>query len=411
MSRFEIAIGSAKSEPLNMLFSTMSLSRSIAQISAINRELQNMSSVSLVSDSLDICTDKLFKCKSNISELSNSLLEIVNAYELAEDNVIASIKHDSNRPPVVDIIGREASAGGGVIGSIAKGSVLEGLTVEQKAQLWLNNVSDAELAALCGWCNSSAETESEEAMREKFMEYLHTLPENDPLRWIPEDKIVSYRYKSGMEAIVIELDPDHAVVIFAGTDSPADAGADAALSLTGNAGFQDNDANDLISGLPYKDITVTGHSLGGYLAADVTLKNANVSNCVTFDAPGHDHKIVVSQSAKDNLEFNPADPFKLSVEVNKNAGKVHNYIAKGSPVSAVNEQVGTYIRELDIQGDNWAGIFYKHGIDGIKDSLGGDQLISAIYENPDMEGLEDITSGSAHLGSVGVVGGGGGQSW
>jgi pimeloyl-ACP methyl ester carboxylesterase len=91
---------------------------------------------------------------------------------------------------------------------------------------------------------------------------------------------------------VIEIDSEHAIVSFGGTNGPFDLVSDAAIGLSGINPIlnfvapQVGSANTYIKNLPYDNIVVTGHSLGGYLAADVTLGHDKVTECVVFDAPG-----------------------------------------------------------------------------------------------------------------------------
>ena len=375
MSRFSIDTDNVRNSSKIIESIATSLNAQERQLNSCRNTLRKISSITQLADSVTTCIENTKDCKRKSLILAQTINAIAIRYDSAENAIIENQASHSS--------GEYLTPSGG--GHGAGGSVVSitDLSQEQQTQLWLDNASGAEYAALCGWCNEAAEKGSEEEMRHLFYEKLQTLPDNDPLKHIPEDKIVAYKYKSGMEVIVFELDPDHAVVIFAGTDSFSDGATDADLSLFGNAGFQDNDANQLIRDMNYKDVTVMGHSLGGYLAADVTLNNDKVSKCVTFDAPGHKLKYVGSQADKDHLGFDPTDPFKLKVVVNKNASKVQNYRAKGSAVSEVNEQVGVNVTSLDVE-NNWAGAFHNHGIGEIKDATGGDALISATYDNPEL---------------------------
>jgi hypothetical protein len=92
----------------------------------------------------------------------------------------------------------------------------------------------------------------------------------------------------GLDYCIFKIDDDHAIVSFGGTkgDDSRDVLDDIRIATTG-ASHQAALANELIHSLPYDNIMVTGHSLGGFVAADVAVNNSKVKECVTFDAPGH----------------------------------------------------------------------------------------------------------------------------
>lgn len=276
---------------------------------------------------------------------------------------------------------------GGTGGTSASGRREE---LEERANGWgkgTGTVTPVEYALLCSYCNTAASEGSEAEMAEAFWEKLQELPENHPLKRLTaerkrNDVISAVRNGNGMEAIVIRLDSDNAIVLFAGTDSVADGLTDAGILADGSLGVagkmmnmssklsiggllyedQFESANKLIRELSktYSNISVSGHSLGGHLAADVTLNNSSISECVTFDPPGRGDTWM-------RTTFDPGD----------RVSKITNYVADGSVVSAVGDQIGR-VEHLSVES-NWAGPFPNHGIDQMKDALGGDSAIEQFW--------------------------------
>lgn len=135
---------------------------------------------------------------------------------------------------------------------------------------------------------------------------------------------------TGLTAATYQIDSDHAIVVFGGTDGFMDGVADAGIVLTGLPGIgelanaansmnpQVHAANAYISNLKYSNVMVTGHSLGGYLAADVTLRNEKISECYTFNAPGRS-----ALDALGNSIFNSSNADKIT-NVNARQDNVHN---------------------------------------------------------------------------------------
>ena len=120
-------------------------------------------------------------------------------------------------------------------------------------------------------------------------------------------------------------------------------------------------ANEFVNQLyGYDNIFVTGYSLGGHIAEDVTLNCAGVTECVTFDSPGRGDTILTGNSAA--------------------ASKITCYCNRWSSVSWVGQHVGT-VQTLEVA---WNVIplpgnicIYYHGIDEMIDALGG---ISSLSE-------------------------------
>ena len=188
-----------------------------------------------------------------------------------------------------------------------------------------------------------------------------------------------------MEAIVIEMDSENAIVLFAGTnggdinDILTDAGitADGSPGLKYISGFnhivhpvenlltesQFEAANHLLDDLSakYSNISVAGYSLGGHLAADVTLNHTSISECVTFDPPGRGDTWL-------RTTFDPGD----------RVSKITNYVAGGSAVSAVGTHIGE-VHYVDVDF-NMAGPFPNHGIAQIADSIAGNKIADSAGE-------------------------------
>ena len=104
-------------------------------------------------------------------------------------------------------------------------------------------------------------------------------------RLYKEGKIKTVTSPSGFACTIIELDKDHAIVTFRGSE-PSDLRdwVVDGVSITTGFNLQAEDAKRLINRLPYKNIQVTGHSLGGYLAIEAALSCDKVTECVVFNA-------------------------------------------------------------------------------------------------------------------------------
>lgn len=153
---------------------------------------------------------------------------------------------------------------------------------------WNAHATDSEYAMLSSIWNDVANSDSP---RTDFINKLRSrTPEDDPIHHIKTDQVRVVNNLDGFDAIVITDDDHNATVVFAGTHGVGDfIFADLPLGI-GLPSTQLQQAKDLINDLSkeYKNITVTGHSLGGYLATEVTIDNSNVSKCVAFDPPGRE---------------------------------------------------------------------------------------------------------------------------
>ena len=241
---------------------------------------------------------------------------------------------------------------------------------------YMDKVSDAEYAALCMHWQKTVEAMENDQLKEglannfrkaleagqmngdladnfrKALRNSKYLPENDPIKKLRDDQVEVYLSPSGFSAVTIG-EGDSAIVIFGGTNfaSAQDLYADAQI-IAQNAGFgetakQEKEAIALIKKLSSKhsNITVTGHSLGGYLAASSTLNNSQVDKCVAFDPPGrHDKQ---EQKANNRTQYD----------------KIRTYEVKGSIVSSLGSSVGDY-ESVEITGDP-----FKHDIGKICEAL------------------------------------------
>ena len=219
---------------------------------------------------------------------------------------------------------------------------------------YLDKVTDAEYAKLNQiWtdvCNS------DDPLNE-FLKRLNDLPVNDPLRKIGADQIKINKSISGLSAISITDNDGNALVFFAGTNGFGDLGdiANDAMIALGKMSPQEIEALNIINELSksHPNITVSGYSLGGYLATAAALRCPAVTKCVTFDPPGRYDSIFQKY-------FN-----------SEAWSKIKTYEAQGGTISSVGLASGD-MTKLNVK-DNWIGpIFHNHKIENIYDALGGD---------------------------------------
>lgn len=236
-------------------------------------------------------------------------------------------------------------------------------------------IKPVEYALLCSYCNIASEKGNAGDMKDYFYSRLAEFPEGHPLHAdadpakcaIGKDRIVAYKDSTGMDAVVIQVDSNNAIVVFAGTHDFEDKVQDAMLFIDSTPGLQllavpvqwlttgqPEVANQLVGSLisqGYRNLYVAGHSLGGHLAVDVTLQNDRVSECFAFDAPGR------------------GDAWYKQFFADSQARKITVYCNTGSKVSAVGMQIGTVIK-LNVR-ENGSGLMVNHGIEEMIDALGG----------------------------------------
>lgn len=247
-------------------------------------------------------------------------------------------------------------------------------------------IRHVEYALLCDICNEASNQANTSGMKDAFYQGLSRFPQGHPLNPenIGKDNIVAHRSGSGetMDAIEIKLDKKHAIVVFAGTKDFMDGLQDAMIVMDSNlltAGVkelaaamtlfdpetvinekQPEAANHLIQSLVnggYTDIFVAGHSLGGHLAANVTLNSDAVKECVAFDPPGR------------------GEAWFQNVLNNQRAKRVINYLFDGSPVNMVGKHVGLSLKLKVAWSDSYPPLLHYHDISKAYDKLGGDNAI------------------------------------
>ena len=246
--------------------------------------------------------------------------------------------------------------------------------LQKKAEEWgraPGTISDAEYAFLCNATNIASHEKKPSAMRKAFLKELRKLPEGHPLRDLDPSQISAYQV-FGVEAIIIRLDKNNAIVAFAGTDDALDLATDVGIAAPTPSVFrlgteyQKLLADTVIKRLEkdgVKNIQVTGHSLGGYLATDTGMKHESVQECVTFDAPKHTY----------------SEANRHRENTYEQEDKYRNYIPNDSVVN----KAGTYqpgtTTEVEVQ-DNWAGPLPNHQIKRIyEDGMGGMDEINSQW--------------------------------
>ncbi len=235
---------------------------------------------------------------------------------------------------------------------------------------YMDKVTDAEYARLCKLAYDATNGSTPEEDFIKLIQNDRYLPDSDPLKNINANQVTFVGGQiTGFSAFII-ADGDDAIVLFVGTnDDPADFIADITLGIGGTP-LQLIQANALIQLVAeqYSNITVTGHSLGGYLATGVTLDNAAVDKCISFDAPGR----------YDALWQNMTNSNQVS--------KITNYEANGSLISAVGFDINGRVG-LDVKSSGGL-IDRNHDIGNICDALGGQGAIKNSWG--------EVLSGGGH---------------
>ena len=241
---------------------------------------------------------------------------------------------------------------------------------------WRQRSTDTEYALLSGICSSvtaNCGSKSKEQIKDEFIKELRKrLPLNDPLMWIdPECIEICIDPQTGFSAIVIENDRDSATVIFAGTNGDFnDVMTDIAIAFGTKYIAQEMQANGLIDGLSKKHshISVTGHSLGGYLAVNTAINHTNVEKCIAFDPPKQTGEEVAKYNADDN---------RITSYVT--TGLVHH----GGFGGHINERLVDYPWNTRDEENNLAlDRIFQHNIDDIYNAMGGDAALERIWDGP-----------------------------
>lgn len=230
---------------------------------------------------------------------------------------------------------------------------------------YLNKVTDAEYAKLNQIWTDVCDSD------DPINEFIKRLPENSPLRKISADQINVIRSDSGLDAITLTDNNGNALVIFAGTKDFKDMINDASI-LRGHAPEQEYQAIALINQLAqtHPNITVSGYSLGGYLATAATLKCPSITKCVTFDPPGR------------------YDKFFQDIFNSDACSKITTYEANGSLVSAVGLSEGKWT-PVSVEY-NTDCFFPNHNIEKIYEALGGDNAVNNCWN----QGAADLVTGN-----------------
>ena len=226
---------------------------------------------------------------------------------------------------------------------------------------YLEKVPDAEYALLSKIWNDVCN--SDDPLNE-FLKRLSELPEHDPLRKITADQIMINKSYNGLSVITLtDNNSGNAIVIFSGTnDSDVGDYLNDFLIAKGKMSPQEIDAINLVNNLSqsYSNITVTGYSLGGYLASAATLRCPSVAKCVTFNPPGRYDYLI--------QKYGNGDAWS----------KVKTYEAGGDTVSSVGAAVGNLVK-LNVD-DNWIGPIHNHKIEAIYEALGGESALLNTWE-------------------------------
>lgn len=177
--------------------------------------------------------------------------------------------------------------------------------------------------------------------------------------------------------------PEEAIVAFKGT-SGEDEWKDNV------EGFNKTDtacqiaAFNYIESLPYKNITVTGHSKGGNKAMYVAVKSDKVTRCVSFDGQGFSQEFLEKYWAEIQLKSKNITAYSLSTDF------VH---ALMFPIPNAKQ---VYCRGYGVEsaGENHSpNSFFKTNIDGkiILDKNGNPVLIE-VSENGSINMLHEFTT-------------------
>lgn len=229
---------------------------------------------------------------------------------------------------------------------------------------YMSKATDTEYAALCSifqktvenWENNGKQGD----LTALLMNAIHNskfIPENDPLRYVTREQLDIALSADGLAALTI-TNGDNALVVFGGTNFSElnDIATDANIA-TGKPTAQALEAISLVKAVSKKhaNVTVTGHSLGGYLATTSTMYVDGVDKCVAFDPPGSWYNKVYETLVPGRIE------------------KVTTYEVRGSIVSAVGSAAGDR-DEVPITGDP-----LYHSIDRICESMGGREEIERSW--------------------------------
>lgn len=369
MTQFNINFSQTKSVAQEIKKRANELESIRNDLEQIMNQIKRDSSVGKYMQGADAGIASLDNLRSRTHKYADALEKIVSLYENTENRIKDRGIEQTDQ---INSTANNGSLGGN--GSYSAKRTYEDWGVSG------GSIRTVEYAYLSKFCNDVSNCSSTAEMEKKFKELIaENFPEDHPLRNM---KIKAYKEGTNrdMDAIVIEVDSDHAIVVFGGTSGLSDGLTDFGLVADSTPGLQEisainhainpieylsenqfEAANKLISNLPYKDIKVTGHSLGGHLAADVTLNNKNVSLCTTFDPPGRGDTWM-----------------RTTFDSDSRVSKITNYCINGSPVNLVGDQIGkTYYKDVE---ENYDSFFKNHDIGYIIEAFGGQEELLAPDE-------------------------------
>ena len=176
------------------------------------------------------------------------------------------------------------------------------------------------------------------------------IPDDSQLKYITASQVSYYTSPSGLACFVIG-DGENATVIFVGTNGVMDLVADAQLTFSVTSA-QVQEARYLMEQVTkkYDNVVVTGHSLGGHLATDVTLNNKKVDQCIAFEAPGR-YDLLYHQLFNEEQH-----------------SKIKTYNASGSIISSVGGVAGDEVN-LDVDPSGKWVIDRNHSIKNVRNKL------------------------------------------
>ena len=237
-----------------------------------------------------------------------------------------------------------------------------------------------EYMALCHIANDACSSKDEDEAK-IFYDYLtgseinYAFPSGHPLRAI-DPSAIEYFNENGVEGFILRLNNESVIVVFAGTNGLGDLAADVQAgiesgSLDGALKAQYETACGIVNDLSaegYKNIFVTGHSLGGLLAELAAAQTQAAAECYAFDPVPMPASVAAemmdSPSARcvhivDFYDSGAAEYFGGDAELDRDHQNV--------PV----ENVHT----LELQGylageDDYAGPVKNHSIGSAKRTLG-----------------------------------------
>lgn len=338
-------------------------SRIAESLSEISEEILNVAKNSTNSlfqklvtvDRINTVASSVNCCSADCKHISRGLIKAAKIYNRSEKKII-----DKS------------------FGEAGKGGSGRDAEIKPKFPDWgkkPGTIAPVEYAWLCAAANEAAfgreEGDTNEILK-AFLSKAGELPDGHALKGMNESNVEPINVE-GIEGFIIHLSDDSAIVVFAGTDDTKDTFNDIGIiannlvnPISYDFSAQAAIANAIITNLENRGITnisVTGHSLGGYLATDVALHHQSVQECYGFDPVGH-HNI----TALANGVFNSGQTDKITT-----------YLVNGSPLHGPGVQIGD-IHRVNVNF-NWDSIWPNHDMRHLRDEgLGGIDAINEMYK-------------------------------